>query len=132
MILTLMKHVGVQTSVYQQCLQWLFLTITNKCIIIQTNYLSHNLPATVTLAWFLNFSVLSLFNKCKENCTKNTKCSCDRCEGRRAVYFTHCKYELTCSHISVLIPYNPVTLKDLKLLPHRWVMLWNRSCQIWC
>ena len=78
--------------------------------------MSHNLPATATLACFYNFSVLFLFKKYKKNCTKNTKCSCDRCE---AVYFTHCKYELTCSHISVFIPYNPVTLVDLKLLPHR-------------
>ena len=35
-------------------------------------------PATATLACFLNFSVLSLFNKYTKNCMKNIKCSCDK------------------------------------------------------
>ena len=82
--------------------------------------------ATATAFIWLYFFVLSLFNKYKKNCVKNMKCSCDKWEP---VNLIHCKYELTCSQISMLIPSKPSTLLDLKFIPHLWPMAWNRSCQ---
>ena len=47
------------------------------------------------------------------------KCDWERCEP---VYFTHCKSELNCSHISQFIPTIPHILEDLKHFPHLCAM----------